>query len=27
MAKLDEIDMKILSALNRDASISIPKLS
>src|SRR5438034_4447152 len=27
MAKLDEIDMKILSALNRDASVSIPKLS
>src|SRR5205807_10181069 len=27
MAKLDEADMKILSALNRDASIAIPKLS
>ncbi len=27
MAKLDEIDMKILSALHKDASISIPKLS
>jgi len=27
MAKLDEIDMKILSALYRDANVSIPKLS
>jgi len=27
MGKLDEIDMKILGALHRDASISIPKLS
>jgi Lrp/AsnC family transcriptional regulator for asnA, asnC and gidA len=27
MGRLDEIDMKILGALHRDASISIPKLS
>jgi Lrp/AsnC family transcriptional regulator for asnA, asnC and gidA len=27
MGKLDEVDMKILSALYRDASISVPKLS
>ena len=27
MSKLDEIDMKILSALYADASISVPKLS
>lgn len=27
MSKLDEIDMKILSALYSDASISVPKLS
>lgn len=27
MSKLDEIDMKILSALYNDASISVPKLS
>jgi Lrp/AsnC family transcriptional regulator for asnA, asnC and gidA len=27
MGKLDEIDMKILSSLHRDASVSIPKLS
>ena len=27
MAKLDEIDMKILSALYKDANLSIPKLS
>ena len=27
MAKLDEMDMKILSALYSDASISVPKLS
>lgn len=27
MSKLDEIDMKILSALYTDASISVPKLS
>lgn len=27
MGRLDEIDMKILGALHRDASVSIPKLS
>lgn len=27
MAKLDELDMKILSALHLDASVSVPKLS
>lgn len=27
MSKLDEIDMKILSALYRDASVSVPSLS
>jgi len=27
MAKLDELDMKILSALYADASVSVPKLS
>lgn len=27
MGRLDEVDMKILGALHRDASISIPKLS
>jgi len=27
MGRLDEIDMKILAALHKDASISIPKLS
>ncbi len=27
MAKLDDLDMKILSALHEDASVSIPKLS
>ena len=27
MGKLDEVDMKIISALYKDASISIPKLS
>ncbi|MBE44052.1 MAG: transcriptional regulator [Thaumarchaeota archaeon] len=27
MTKFDDIDMKILSAMNNDASISIPKLS
>jgi Lrp/AsnC family transcriptional regulator for asnA, asnC and gidA len=27
MGKLDDVDMKILGALHRDASVSIPKLS
>jgi Lrp/AsnC family transcriptional regulator for asnA, asnC and gidA len=27
MAKLDEVDMKILSALHTDASVSVPELS